>query len=107
MNVNSVVPKSKSFYDLKEKIVEHVLGVSSSGEAHIMALMGNAHKSEEAKKSGLAMESKIRSRLSIVKMKAAGLRFEQQIGMLAAESVNVGTIGHSRYNFELLLFSKL
>ena len=75
--MNSVVPKSKSFYDLKAKIVEHVLGVSSSGDAHIMALMGNAHKSDEAKKSGLAMESIIRSGLSIVKMKAAGLRFEQ------------------------------
>ena len=37
-----------------------------------MALMGNAQKLEEAKKSGLATESIIRSGLSNVKMKAAG-----------------------------------
>ena len=91
-----MTPKSNAFYNLKKKIIGHVLGYSSSGDAHILARRGLERRDAEEKKIGSLFTTIIRCGLTVIKSKAAGCSLEQQIGTLAAEGVDVGTIGHSR-----------
>ena len=92
-SIESSVPK---FAELKRKITAHVLGTSSSGDAHLLAVQELHKKKEKDQKILSATTSLMRCGLTVIKMKAAGLHYEQLLSVVEAEGGNVGTINHSR-----------
>ena len=89
-SIESSVPK---FAELKSKITAHVLRTSSSGDAHLLAVQ-ELHKKKDQKI--LAATSLMRCGLTVIKMKAAVLHYEQLLSVVEAEGGNAGTINHSR-----------
>ena len=82
--------------NLKNKLIDHLLGKGISGDVHISALRlltnKEASMASEAKKIGLIA----RCALTTVKMKSVGVHFEQCLAFLSGCGVDIGTITHSR-----------
>ncbi|XP_018010742.1 uncharacterized protein LOC108668108 [Hyalella azteca] len=86
----------RKFYSIRRKIVDHLLGASSSGDAHIQAVLDFKNKTEEQSRVQKVAVSHVSAALACIKMKSAGVNYENIIALLAGLGVDVGTLQHSR-----------
>lgn len=95
---------NQTWYRQKNLCIEHVCLIGSGSITHKKA-MGEFQKNKKAEKKATTTCGNIfRAAIVDIKLGAAGRNFETLISFLACCGVDVGSIGHSRNNFNHILY---
>ena len=97
------VTTSKSFSELKIKLISHLTGNAVSGTHHLQALKLAQEQTEHTNRCMQVQQKLLHICLEVIKQKAAAQYYERQVGMMSYMGVDVGTIEHSRSVYVVLV----
>ena len=95
MIVNRVMSQRK-FGDLRQKVHLHLSGAGVGGKRHVSAVSSCAEEDERVSRVAQVYQRLLQVCLTVIKMKAGASHFEEQIGLLSSNGVDVGSLDHSR-----------
>lgn len=95
---------NKCWYRQKFHCIDHLCYVGDGSKHHRKAIGEYKTKREIIKKKSTVCSNLFRAAITDLKLGAAGKHFETLISFLASCSVDVGSIGHGRNNFNDMLY---
>jgi hypothetical protein len=95
---------NKTWYRQKFRFIDHLCYVGDGSKLHRKAMEEYTKKKASIKKKSSVCSNLFRAAITDLKLGAAGKHFETLVSFLACCSVDVGSMGHGRNNFNDMLY---
>ena len=96
--------QNQTWYRQKKNCIDHLCLIGDGSKVHQSAMKAYQRKLEMTKRKTTATSNIFRAAIVDLKLGAAARHFETLISFLACCSVDIGDIGHSRNNFNDILY---
>ena len=96
--------QNQTWYRQKKSCIDHLCLVGDGSKVHKNSMEAYQREMEMTKRKASATSNIFRAAIADLKLGAAATHFETLVSLLACCSVDVGNIGHSRKNFNDILY---
>ena len=96
--------QNQTWYRQKKACIDHLCLLGDGSKLHKSSMEMYRREAEITKKKASVASNIFRAAISDLKLGAAAIHFETLVSLLACCSVDVGNIGHSRKNFNAILY---